>query len=351
MRIAVVLNHDKEGIVNSLGRPCRETYGKRSVQNVVDALSADGHIVACFEGDKRLIAALEEFMPPDGERRLSDGMVFNMSYGIQGESRYAHVPGMLEMAGFPYTGSSPLGHALALDKATAKSLMRDACVPTPDWRLMGSPDEPLGGLDFPLIVKPRNESTSYGLHCVRNSTELAAAVSAIVTDFQQEALVEQYVPGREVCVGLLGNENVEVLPPVELDFRGRQLHTLTRADKYHKSVDEPKRICPASMDEDLLGELREMSLTTFGACRCKDYARVDIRIDPSGNPFVLEINSMASLGPGGAFVLAASSAGYSFETLVLRIVEIAHERYFGTPPSRHNLSNENTLNRLGVLGT
>jgi D-alanine-D-alanine ligase len=350
MRIGVVRNRDKDGIVNSLGRRCPETYGRQSVQNVVNALSSNGHTVACFEGDKRLIAELEEFMPPDTESRVPGGMVFNMSYGIQGESRYTHVPGMLEMAGFPYTGSSPLGHALSLDKVTAKSLMRDACVPTPNWRLMSSPDEPLDGLNFPLIVKPRNESTSCGLRCVRNDKELAEAVLAVVTDFQQEALVEEYIAGREVCIGLLGNEDIEVLPPVELDFIGRQLHTLTRADKFHKSPDEPKKICPAPLDDELLDELREISLATFGACHCKDYARVDIRINPSGNPFVLEINSMASLGAGGAFVLAAKKAGYSFESLISRIVEITHERYFGAPPRRHELLRNEKLNKLGILG-
>lgn len=343
MRIAVVRNCDKEGIINDMGRRSPETYGKRAVQSVVDALCADGHSVVCLEGDKRLIAGLEEFMPPGPERNLPGGMVFNMSYGIQGESRYTHVPGMLEMAGIPYTGSSPLGHALALDKITAKSLMRDACVPTPNWRVMSSPDHGADGLNFPLIVKPRNESTSYGLRCVRNEKELAEAVLAVLTDFQQEALVEEYIAGREVCVGLLGNDDVEFLPTAELDFNGRQLHTLTCADKYHQSQDEPTKICPASIDDELAAELREISLATFRACHCKDYARVDIRINPAGNPFVLEINSMASLGAGGTFVLAARKAGYSFDSLISRIVDITHERYFGVPAATNNSATDKRI--------
>jgi D-alanine-D-alanine ligase len=333
MKVAVVRNRNKEGIVAGLGQRCPETYGRRSVQRVMDALCANGHTVACLEGDKQLIARLEEFMPPDPGAEQPGGMVFNMSYGIQGESRYTHVPGMLEMAGIPYTGSSPLGHALSLDKVTAKSLMRDAGVPTPAFRVISRPDERADGLDFPLIVKPRHESTSYGLRCVRNQTELEDAVLAVLTEYQQEALVEEYVAGREICIGLLGNNNIEFLPPVELDFDGRQLHTLTWEDKYHKSVDEPTKICPAELSEDLANRLRELSLTTFRVCNCKDYARVDIRINPSGNPFVLEVNSMASLGAGGGFVLAARKSGYCFESLISRIVNITHERYFGMPAS------------------
>jgi len=331
MKVAVVRNRNNDGIVSQLGQPCPETYGRRSVQKVLDALRANGHTVAFFEGDKRLIAKLEQFILADNKTRRAGGIVFNLSYGIQGDCRYAHVPGMLEMAGIPYTGSSPLGHTLALDKVIAKSLMRDAGVPTPNYRLMSWQDQQVDGLQFPMIVKPRHESTSYGLHFVRNHNELQNAVFDVVTRYQQEALVEEYIDGREVCVGLLGNGSIEFLPIVELDFDGRELHTLTRADKYHKSCDEPMKICPAAVSEELADRLRELSLATFRACHCKDYARVDIRVDLSGNPFVLEINSMASLGLGGAFVLAAKKAGYSFESLIARILDIAHQRYFGTP--------------------
>jgi len=331
MKVAVVRNRNKDGVVNKLGQRSPETYGRRSVQRIIDALWANGHTVACFEGDKQLIAKLEEFMPPDPYVERPGGIVLNMSYGIQGESRYCHVPGMLEMAGIPYTGSGPLGQALALDKVIAKSLMRDAGVPTPNFRVMSRCDSRIDDLDFPLIVKPRHESTSYGLRCVRNRKELEDAAQAIFTEYQQEALVEEYIDGREVCIGLLGNDNVEFLPLVELDFDGRQLHTLTLEDKYHKSPDEPTKICPAPISENLTRRLCELSLTTFRICQCKDYARVDIRISPSGDPFVLEINSMASLGTGGTFVMSARAAGYTFESLISRMLDITHERYFGVP--------------------
>jgi KamA family protein/D-alanine--D-alanine ligase len=331
MKVAVVRNRDNEGVVCRFGQPCPEVYGKRTVQMAIDAARAGGHTVAVLEGDKRLIANLEQFMPPDPETGQPSGMVLNMSYGIQGDCRYSHVPGMLEMAGIPYTGSSPLGHALALDKVVTKILMLDAGVPTPNYCVMSGPSRRIGDLRFPLIVKPRHESTSYGLRLVRNPDDLEEAVLHVVTQYQQDALVEEYIDGREACVGLLGNDPVEPFPVVELDFENRQMQTLTWEDKYHKSTDEPRKICPAAMSREMIERLHALSLATFRACRCKDYARVDIRIDASGNPFVLEINSMTSLGPGGSFVLAARTAGYSLEALISRILDVAHQRYFRTP--------------------
>ncbi|HUV65141.1 MAG TPA: ATP-grasp domain-containing protein [Sedimentisphaerales bacterium] len=331
MKVAVVRNRDNNGIVSHFGQPCPEVYGKATVQKVIDAVRAGGHTVAVFEGDKRLIANLEQFMPPDSQTGQPGGIALNMAYGIQGDSRYAHVPGMLEMAGIPYTGSSPAGHALSLDKVVTKILMRQAGVPTPNYQVMSRPGERADNLRFPLIVKPRHESTSYGLHFVRDGHELEQAVRDIVTKYQQDALVEEYIAGREICVGLLGNDPVELLPAVELDFENRQLQVLTWGDKYHKNSDEPEKICPVEVGREMRDRLNELSLATFRACQCKDYARVDIRIDASGNPFVLEINSMASLGRGGAFVLAAKNAGYSFESLISRILDVAHIRYFGAP--------------------
>jgi D-alanine-D-alanine ligase len=294
-------------------------------------LKATGYTVACIEADKTMLAELEKFMLPYRVAGRPAGFVFNMAYGIQGQARYTHVPAMLEMAGIPYTGACPLGHAISLDKVVAKRLLKNAGVPTPNFQVLGHPDQYVEGLRFPLIVKPRHETTSYGLHLVRNNQELQAAVLSVVGRYQQQALVEEYIDGREVCVAVLGNQPREILPPVELDFGSRPLKTLIWEDKYHKRLDEPTKRCPAPLSADLSAVIRRIALDTFDLCHCRDYARVDMRIDVFGNPFVLEINSMASLGCGGSFVRAAQEAGYSFVSLVDRILDVAHERYFGVP--------------------
>ncbi|MBN2217408.1 MAG: ATP-grasp domain-containing protein [Pirellulales bacterium] len=330
MRIAVVWNSDHSQVLNWLGQPCPEKYGAKAVQNVVEGLRAGGHEVVSLEGDVALLENLRNFFGMDGVSwPAAECMVFNMVYGIQGECRYTHIPAMLEMAGVPYTGSSPLGHALALDKIVTKVLIDSAGLPTPRWMVASRPGQKPEGLRFPLMVKPRHESTSFGLRLVRDRAELDEAVENIVTQFEQDALVEEFIEGREVCVGLLGNDPVETLPLVELCFVDRDLHAFTWEDKMHKRNDEPQRRCPADVPEDLAKRLREISVGTFRACHCKDYSRVDIRIDATGEPYILEINSMASLGERASYVMAAAQAGYSFSSLACQIVDVAHQRYVG----------------------
>jgi D-alanine-D-alanine ligase len=330
MKVAVVRNRTTTGVINSFGQKCPEKYGVKTVRAVIDALEENGHKVLVCEGNKTFLAALENFMPPheDGQ---PVGMVFNMAYGIQGECRYTHVPAMLEMAGVPYTGSCPLGHALALDKVVTKDLIRAAGVPTPNYQVMSRVDQHPFGLRFPVIVKPRHESTSFGLRLVFDRNQLKEAVALVVEQYRQDALVEEYVDGREICVALLGNEDMEFLPLVEQQFGARESRIVTWEDKLHQSPIETGKICPAPVSEELAEKLRCISLATFRACHCRDYARVDIRIDSDGNPYVLEINSMASLGGTGSYVLAACNAGYSFAELVNRILNVAHMRYFGIP--------------------
>ncbi len=334
MRVAVVRNRTNSGVIGAFGRPCPEVYGRTAVQRVVDALRQGGHEVGVFEGDMSMLPALKAFMPPDARTNAPGGLVFNMAYGVQGDCRYTHVPAMLEMAGIPYTGSSPLGHTLALDKVITKVLMRDAGVATPDFSVMTRPGCSAPGLRFPMVVKPRHESSSFGLRLVATRAELDAAVDAIVGQYQQDALVEEYIPGREVAVAILGNRPGRCLPLVEVDFAGRHLDLMTHEDKFHKSGQEPVRVCPAPVDAGLAERLRDFALRTFAACHCRDYARVDIRIDSKGCPFVLEINSMASLGWGGSYVMSARQAGFSFTELVCAIVDSAHRRYFGTAAAR-----------------
>ena len=335
MRVAVVRNQDRSGVINRFGQACPEKYGATAVANTVDALRQGGHDVLLCEGDKSLLATLERFMPPDAAGRPT-GMVFNMAYGIQGECRYTHVPAMLEMAGIPYTGSTPLGHALALDKVITKQLLRDSGVPTPDFRVMRrAPQDPraLGDLRFPVVVKPRHESTSFGLQLVHEASQLPRAVDAIVERYQQDALVEEYIDGREICVALLGNDEPERLPLVEQDFADRATRILTWEDKSHRAAAEPQKLCPAEVDDSLDAELRRAALACFRACDCRDFARVDIRLR-GATPYVLEINSMAALGANTSYVLAARCAGYSFVELVNRILDIAHQRSFGVPVPR-----------------
>ncbi len=327
MKIAVVRNRKKRGILYENDKKSPESYGRKSVQRIIDALRAGGHEIKILEGDITLFDGLKSFIPPDEQGRAT-GLVFNLSYGIQGDCRYTHLPAMLEMIGIPYTGANPLGQTICLDKVVTKQILQKNGLPTPPMAVLSKPEQPIpAGLRFPLIVKPRHESSSLGVRVVHNHLELVQAAADVIETFKQDALVEEYIDGRELCVGLLGNgDDLQVFPSVEIAFRGREFPVLTKADKFHKSEDEPEKVCPAPMNAMLEKRIEEVARRAFQCCHCRDYARVDMRVSRDGVPYIIEMNSMASLGQGGTFVLGALHAGYDFTRLVNKIAEIAAVR-------------------------
>ncbi|MEJ2131134.1 MAG: ATP-grasp domain-containing protein, partial [Gammaproteobacteria bacterium] len=330
MRIAVIYNRESKAVINLFGVPNRERYGRQAIDAIVKALKSGGHNAIAVEGDKDLIDHLGSFMPRvlSGER---PGLAFNLSYGIQGQARYTHVPGILEMVGIPYVGSGPLAHSLCLDKVVAKMIMRQSGLPTPDFAVFDSIDFEMPELAFPLIVKPKNEAVSFGLKIVNDESELRDAVGVILEEFSQPVLAEQYIEGREINVGLLGNGPPEALPPAEIRFGAGGPNIYTYEDKTHRSEREIEVICPAEISEALTREAQDIALRAFGVLGCYDCARVDMRIDDQGNLYVLELNSLPSLGAGGSYVKAAASIGLDFPALINRLVDIASARYFGTP--------------------
>ena len=329
MKIAVVYNRESQRVINLFGIPNREHYGLKSIKRITDALKANGHSVMAVEGDKDLIDRLEEFMPRvlKGER---PGMVFNLSYGIQGQARYTHVPGMLEMAGIPYLGSGPLAHSLALDKVVAKMIFKQHGLPTPDFAVLKDMDTPLPDMRFPLIVKPKNEAVSFGIQVVQNHQELKDAAEAVFKKFNQPALVEQFIDGREINVGLLGNHPPETLPPAELDF-GMGPNIYTHEDKMRQSGRTIGIISPAKLTAEQTQRAQELAIKAFQVLGCYDCARIDMRMDKDGNFYILEINSLPSLGEHGSYVQGALAVGLDFKALVNRLVDVASTRYFGTP--------------------
>ncbi|MEK6236157.1 MAG: ATP-grasp domain-containing protein [Planctomycetales bacterium] len=330
MKIAIVYNRDSQRVINLFGLPNKEKYGLKAIQRITNSLKKNRHQVGAFEGDKDLFDRLEEFMPRviKGER---PGMVFNLSYGIQGQARYTHVPGMLEMVGLPYVGSGPLAHSLALDKVVSKMIFIQHGLPTPDFAVLDSPDFDPPLLKYPMIVKPKNESVSFGIKVVRSERELRDAAGVIFQEFQQPVLVEQYIPGREINVGLLGNGPTEALPPAEIVFGpgGPQIYTLE--DKTRRSGREITIQCPADLDDDLQTKAKELAVRAFQVLGCCDCARVDMRLDESGQLHILEVNSLPSLGEHGSYVQEAAAVGLDFTGLVNRLVDIAASRYFGMP--------------------
>jgi len=326
MKIAIIYNKDLTGVINTFGMQNKEFYSEKNVKRVAECLEKAGHNVQILDGNMYIIERLQHFMPRviEGEQL---GMVFNMAYGIQGESRYTHIPSMLEMLGIPYLGSNPSGHALALDKVMTKIVWQKHDLPTPGFWVFNSGEDDFSKVAYPVIVKPKMESVSFGLRVVNNEVDLKEAVSFIVSEFEQQALVEQFIRGREFCVGLIGNNPVETFPVLEIDLEGNPDAIVSVTDKKKK---QREKICPANIPDDLAKKMQQFSLEAFRALGLRDFARVDIRLDEQDNIYLLEINSMASLGASGSYPHAALVAGYDFCKLVNRMVDVATVRYFGT---------------------
>ena len=329
MKVALIYNEkkiDPDDVINVFGMTTKEHYSAKAVELVARALEKGGHTVKVIEGDIHLADELREFMPRviDGD---TPGMVFNMAYGLQGQNRYTHVPAMMEMLGIPYIGSGPAGHAIVQDKVMTKIVLQKNDIPTPGFWVFRNASDKFDDLVFPVIVKPKLESTSMGMEVVYNWDDLRPAVAKQIEKYQQDILVEQFIPGREFAVGVIGNApNLEVLPVVEINL-GDPDKIQTKDDKVKKGGID--KICPAPLSKEKTEELKKLCVNAFTSLGLYDYTRVDIRMDKDENFYILELNSMASLGMGGSLVHAAKTAKYTYESLINKILDVAVMRYFG----------------------
>ncbi|MBC8517284.1 MAG: M20/M25/M40 family metallo-hydrolase [Nitrosopumilus sp.] len=333
MKVSLIYNEstiDPQDVINVFGMTTKEHYSKKAVEKVARSLEKGGHTVKVIEGDIHLADELREFMPKvvSGD---SPGMVFNMAYGIQGQNRYTHVPAMMEMLGIPYIGSGPAGHAIVQDKVMTKIVLQKNKIPTPGFWVFKTAQDNYDDLVFPVIVKPKLESTSMGMEVVDNWDDLRAAVQVQIEKFQQDILVEQFISGREFAVGLIGNSpNIEVLPIVEIN--------LDNPDQIQTNDDKKKaggvgKTCPAKLSKEKTEEMKKMCIDAFTSLGLNDYSRVDFRMDKDENLYILELNSMASLGTGGSLYYAAQTAGHTYESLINKILDVAVMRYFGSTQS------------------
>jgi D-alanine-D-alanine ligase len=185
-------------------------------------------------------------------------------------------------------------------------------------------------LRFPLIVKPRFEGSSKGLtddSRVKNSEELKKQIEHIINAYKQPALVEEFISGSEFTVAIVGNEPVEVMPIVQIKIDGR----LKLNDKFYTfariTSDRLEYICPARINKDLKKKIQELALKTYNAVECRDFGRVDFRVDKEGKPYVLEINPLPSLSTEDVFMVVAKEMGISYEEMIGRILNSALKRY------------------------
>jgi D-alanine-D-alanine ligase len=332
MRVAVVYNRDRKGTINVFGMQNREWYPEETIQRVVNALESGGHIVELIQADRFLLTNLNKFLPKLSKRR-PNGIVFNLALGVQGKCRYTHVPSILELGGIPYTGSNPMGHTLAQDKVVAKQIFMASNLPTPNYRVFLSAELDAPHLRYPVIVKPRGEAASFGLKIVHDDAELKMAISELQEEYKQPALAEEFIEGREVNVGILGNHPPEAFPVLELVLDGVENGVYTHEAKFKRIQGKKvKKVCPADLPPETVAYIQKLAISTFEVLNMYDFGRVDFRLDQYNQPSILEMNSMASVNPGSSFVKAAAKAGYSYDKLINRIIEVAVQRYAREEP-------------------
>jgi D-alanine-D-alanine ligase len=297
----------------------------KSAEAYAEALRQAGHQVFMHEGDAYLAPWLDEIQPD---------ICFNTCEGFGGDSREAQVPALLEMLGLRYTGPSPLAAAITHDKPTTKRILRYYGLPTPPFQVFYSPSDALRtSLRFPLFVKPAHEGTGMGVHnesVVFNERQLRDRVAWTVEAYQQPALVETYIAGRDLTCGLVGNgDDVHFFPINEVDFSGYPTDLLPIYGFVQK-VELGclyRNKCPAPLSERLARKVRQLTYQTFKVTGCRDFARVDFRLDDQGRLFILEINALPGITPSSDLTLMAQAEGWTHGELVRAVLNAALKRY------------------------
>jgi len=344
LRVALVYNLLKPDFFDDMQTPdaLNEFETPRGRDALVEALRAGGHEVVAIEADEQ---AYFRFLDRDLD------IVFNDAEGVtvgrkimRGESRESHIPAMLEFLGIPYVGSGPLTLALCLDKAKTKEVLGYHGIPTPRFQVFRRMETRLRpDLRFPLIVKLLNQGSQIGLsydNVVTTRTKLWERVEYLLRTYNQPVLIEEFLDGREFTVPILGNVNPLALPVIEINFHPEapakiQIYDhepmVVKAFQTRKTrLDEPfwaPRDCPARIPARLERQIKETAIRAYQALECRDWCRVDLRMDRDGVVHVIELNPIAGIEPGYHLPTSAEAAGISYNELINRILNYALERY------------------------
>lgn len=275
-------------------------------------------------------------------RELKPDIVFNIAEGANGLSRESQIPAILEMLQIPFTGSDSLTLGICLDKSRTKEILTYHNVPNAKFQIVNSLDEiAQSNFNFPLIVKPVSEGSSKGIFSssfVKNYDELTSEITRINSKYNQPALIEEYLPGREFTVAMIGNgEETTILPIIEIKFEDFPEDVVPLYSYEAKWILDTKENvfdvfeCPAKLDKKLEEQIKETALKTFKVLRCKDWSRIDIRLDKNGIPNVIEINPLPGIMPdpneNSSFPKAARAAGMDYNQMIQSVLYSAAKRY------------------------
>ena len=309
----------------------------------IDLLS-DNEIAEVAEDVLKILEDKHEAIPVRIRRELlpclskkSFDLIFNLCEGIDANPHgEAWVAGLLDIIGIPYTGSDSLTLGLCLNKAQTKHLFKANNIPTPHYQIFSDSSQRLAPeLKFPLFVKPSCEDASVGIKAdsvVYNRPQLSEKVEFILKNYHQEALVEEYIDGRELNAAIIGNgDSLDILPISEIVFKfcadlpnivSYEAKWIKDSEMFQKTVG----ICPSNLPPDIEREIKGLAVDAYHLTGCRDYARIDFRLK-DGRPYVLEVNPNPSIKIDSGFARSASAAGMSYDELICRILLEAMKRY------------------------
>jgi D-alanine-D-alanine ligase len=327
----VLVDEDEDAAPASDRSPVVRTLDKKEVEEeVAEALTRLGHEAVLYELDGSHKSLL-------GLARTDCDLVFNLVESFaDDDTADFKVAAFLELLGRKYTGSGPHGLLLAQDKAIAKKIFAFHGIHTPTFaksfrgRLDFSHD-----LQFPVIVKPAREDGSIGIEfsaVVSSIRELMERMDWLHANFDSPVLIEEYIDGREMYVGVLGNDKPEALPVVELDLSKlpdgtpRIAAAEVKWGKGTKAYRDTKSAIATDLQEDVVKVLQQTAIAAYQALELRDYGRVDMRLQPDGHVQVIEVNPNPWLGSRAEFAMAARKAGRTYTQLVQEIVELTLAR-------------------------
>ena len=340
LKIAVLYDTWEEAGAEEEPRPSpRKRKGRKKVSKekhdrdeIFEALQKLGHEPSYYVLDGRTQSLLA--LP-----RCGADLVFNLTESYAGDdTKDMNVTAYLDLLGVPYTGSGPHGHFLAQDKAVAKKLFSFHGIRSPYFATAyrGWVDH-ADNIAFPLIVKPVWEDGSLGIDAqavVGNVKELMERVQYVQEEFDSPSLIEEYIEGREIYASILGSyEKAEALPLIELDLSKLPKGTpkiATQEVKFEKETEAYKltKSAPAEdLDEETTEKLCQTALAAYRACKLRDYGRIDMRLSPKGDVYVIEANPNPWLSSAQEFAMAARKSGRTYPELIGEIVEMARARY------------------------
>lgn len=293
-----------------------------TINDVASIFESLGHTVTKIGNVKQLLSQVDN---------LDVDIIFNIHEGIGDRNRESQVPVVLDLYGIPYTGSDGLTLGITLDKVAAKKCFIADGIPTPRYFVVrdSAQVEKQNKIGYPLIVKTIWEGTSKGLtekSRVQDLASLKSQCEMIIKKYKQPALVEEFIKGTEFTVAVIGNENPKAMPVVQVSINGKvalgnEFYTFSRTQ-----TEEVRYVCPAKISDALSKKIQDIAVAAYQAVGCRDYGRVDFRVDENGNPYVLEINPLPSLDRKDVFNLFPKVLGSTFEDTIREILSLSFKR-------------------------